>query len=361
MTQSADAFPSPTWTPPAREPFVPLRPLTLGQILSGAVRALRTGGGTTLGPAIMLSVGATLAASLVSWLVVDPAVDALGASSGSVSLYHWLAGFGAGFISWIVLRSTVLAAGLAQQGVAASFVTHAVVGRRLTPGGLRRRTAGTWARQWAWVAICLAVLLVAGLIAASLIGAASLAGGPGAIAVTALVYVLGGVALAFAGTRLAFVPSVLAVERLPLVRAVRRSFALTRRAFWRTFGTRLLAWTMIWIAGMLITLPVVLLLQLLQTLLAGNGAVADLLAIEELGSFVLVVASAVIGAIGLVVTTSTDALLYLDLRMRREGLDLELARFLEVRRPGTRHDPTEPDPYLSPDALPAPASAETPW
>lgn len=361
MTQSAGAFPAPTWTPPAREPFVPLRPLTLGQILSGAVRALRTGAGTTLGPAIMLSVGATLAASLVSWLVVDPAVDALGASSGSISLYHWLAGFGAGFISWIVLRSAVLAAGLAQQGVAASFVTHAVIGRRLTTGGLRRRTAGTWARQWAWVAICLVTLLVAGLIAASLIGAASLAGGPGAIAVTALVYVLGAVALAFAGTRLAFVPSVLAVERLPLVRAVRRSFALTRRAFWRTFGTRLLAWTMIWIAGMLITLPVVLLLQLLQTLLAGNGAVADLLAIEELGSFVLVVASAIIGAIGLVVTTSTDALLYLDLRMRREGLDLELARFLEVRRRGTRHDPTEPDPYLSPDAPPAAASAETPW
>ena len=37
MSEFAGAFPAPTWTPPAREPFVPLRPLTLGQILSGAV------------------------------------------------------------------------------------------------------------------------------------------------------------------------------------------------------------------------------------------------------------------------------------------------------------------------------------
>ena len=55
MTQFSGAFPAPTWTPPAREPFVPLRPLTLGQILAGAFRALRHNPGVTLGPAILFS------------------------------------------------------------------------------------------------------------------------------------------------------------------------------------------------------------------------------------------------------------------------------------------------------------------
>ena len=41
--------------------------------------------------------------------------------------------------------------------------------------------------------------------------------------------------------------------------------------------------------------------------------------------------------------SSATALLYIDLRMRKEGLDLELVRFVEARQAG---DTSVPDPYL---------------
>lgn len=359
MSQFSGAFPAPTWTPPAREPFVPLRPLTLGQILSGAIRALRSNTAVAVGPAILVSVAATVTASALSWFVVDPTVDAVGSSSATPGTYRWLVDYGAGLISWILLQSAVLTAGIWQQGVAASLVTHAVVGRRLTTGGLRRRTHGTWAPQTAWAAIVFTTLLTGGLAAVAIIGVTA-PGGFGGWLVGASVHILCLVALAWLGTRLAVVPSVIAVERETVRGAVRRSWRLTRRSFWRTFGTRVLAFAMIWLATMLITVPFALLTQLLSGLLAGNGDMGDLLTIEGISSFVLAVASAVIGAIGLVITTSTDALVYLDLRMRQEGLDLELARFMEVRRPGTRHDPAEPDPFRGP-STPAPTSQESPW
>jgi len=52
------------------------------------------------------------------------------------------------------------------------------------------------------------------------------------------------------------------------------------------------------------------------------------------------------GAIGAVVQSAATALIYLDLRIRKEGLDLELARFVEARQSGNQ---TAPDPYLTSD------------
>jgi hypothetical protein len=161
------------------------------------------------------------------------------------------------------------------------------------------------------------------------------------------------VVLAWLGTKLAFVPSALVVERLRLGAGVRRAWRLTRGQFWRTFGIRILCWGMIWIATMLVTLPVGLIVDWLAGIVAGNGDIGDYLVVTRVGEVLGALVAAVIGAIGLVVTTSTDALLYLDVRMRREGLDLELARFMEQRRATTRFDPAEPDPFHAPAEIDA--------
>ncbi|MCU1402338.1 MAG: integral rane protein, partial [Microbacteriaceae bacterium] len=50
----------------------------------------------------------------------------------------------------------------------------------------------------------------------------------------------------------------------------------------------------------------------------------------------------VFGSIGAVVQSATVARLYIDLRMRKEGLDLERARFVEARQAGATD---LPDPY----------------
>ena len=49
---------------------------------------------------------------------------------------------------------------------------------------------------------------------------------------------------------------------------------------------------------------------------------------------VTILVALVFGAIAAVVQTATTGLIYIDLRMRKEGLDLELTRFVEARNAG---------------------------
>ncbi|MDQ2698657.1 MAG: hypothetical protein M3Y46_07670 [Actinomycetota bacterium] len=359
MTEFTGAFPAPSWTPPAREPFVPLRPLTMGQILAGAFRALRHNPAVTLVPAIVLSLAATVLGTVFGLYVIDPLL--LESGSGlSVDVYAWMSGFALGAVGWLVGRALVFGAGTLQQGVSSVDVAHAVVGRRLTPGGLRRRTRGVRAPLMAWTAIVVVAVIVGGALGIALYGAIGYADPLMGMLATLLVYPAVAVLLTWLGTKLAFVPSVLVIERLRLGAGVRRAWRLTRGQFWRTFGIRILCWAMIWIATMLVAIPVQLLVSWLASIVAGNGDMGDYLAVTKAGDAAAALIASVIGAIGLVVTTSTDALLYLDVRMRREGLDLTLSRFMEERRATTRFDPAEPDPYHPPAEIPASQLRVTP-
>lgn len=364
MTEFTGAFPAPSWSPPAREPFVPLRPLTLGQILAGAFRALRHNPVVTLVPAILFSLVATLGGTAFGLLVVEPLITSSGSGAGGYALYSWLSGFGAGGLGWVVIRALAQGAGTIQQGVSAMDVAHAVVGRRLTPGGLRRRTRGVRAPLLVWTLIVVLAVVVGGALALALLGFLAVTSPVTALLAGVLVYPAAAIVLAWLGTKLAFVPSVLVVERLRLGAGIRRAWRLTRGQFWRTFGIRLLCWGMIWFAAMLVAFPVQLLVGWFAGIIAGNGDVGDYLVVMRVGDIVSALAASVIGSVGLVVTTATDALLYLDVRMRREGLDLELTRFMEQRRATTRFDPAEPDPYRPPaeigDAQLRPTIAATP-
>ncbi|MBN9139647.1 MAG: hypothetical protein J0H23_02360 [Micrococcales bacterium] len=351
MAEFTGAFPAPAWTPPAPEPFVPLRPLTLGQILAGSFRALRHNPGVTLVPAIVVSIVATLGGTAFGILVVEPLISAVGSGYGSVSLYGWVSGYAAGALGWVVTQSLGLGAGVAQQGVSAVDVAHAVIGRRLTPGGFRRRMRGVVAPLLVWTAIVVLLAVVGGLVAIAVMGLIATAGSAAAVLGGFIVYPAVAALLAWLGTKLAFVPSAIAVERLRIGGGIRRSWRLTRGQFWRSFGIRILSWGMIWIATMLVGIPVQLVVSWLAGIVAGNGDLGDHQAVTDAGAVVASIVAAVIAAIGLVVTTSVDALLYLDLRMRREGLDLELSRFMERRRPITRADPAEVDPYRPPAEL----------
>ncbi len=353
MAEFTGAFPAPSWTPPAPEPFVPLRPLTLGQVLAGAFRALRHNPGVVLVPAIVLSLAASLGGDAFGILVVDPLTTAVGSGYGDAALYGWVSGFAAGALGWLVIQALVIGAGIPQQGVAAVDVTHAVIGRRLTPRGFRRRTRGIRARTLAWTGVVVFTIVLVGLAGIAVIGLVEPTGPFAGLFAGFVVYPACAVLLAWLGTKLAFVPAVLAVERLRLGAAIARSWRLTRTSFWRVLGTRVLAWFMIWLATMLVSVPVNLIVSWLASIVAANGDLGDYLAVTRTGEIAAGVVSAVIAAIGLVVTTSVDALLYLDLRMRREGLDLELSRFMERRRPTTRIDPAEPDPYRPPADLAA--------
>jgi hypothetical protein len=146
-----------------------------------------------------------------------------------------------------------------------------------------------------------------------------------------LIVLLGG----YLAARLGFTAHVIAIEGLGIGGAMRRSWQLTRRSGFRLFAATLLIWVIVGLGTWVFTVPVGWALDLGVNLIFPNGA--DSAQAELYGAVRTVVVTAVAaiaGAFGLVVQTVTAALLYLDQRMRVEGLDLALARYVDDRQRG---------------------------
>jgi hypothetical protein len=138
------------------------------------------------------------------------------------------------------------------------------------------------------------------------------------IGLGALVATVGAVYLYIA---FALSPPVIVLERQPVIAALRRSRALVRGAWWRTFGILLLVNVIAQLIANILAVPFVALTFLAAWLSGGDLNVYALLPliVTALGT---IVASAVTWPFTAVAT----ALVYVDRRMRREALDIELAR-----------------------------------
>lgn len=346
------------WTPPPKPGLVPLRPMTLGTILGASFQVMRRNPRTTLVPALLLALvisvvtagGVALLIGSVSRIFSTSSITDQGAlAAGS---------FGLALLVVVVAVALVVVAGAMLQALIVTEIASGTVGQRLTLGQAWARTRGRVGAVLGYgvlliLAVVLAVVvliaLLAGVTAATVptsstsnIGAmvAAIIGGE------LLVFAGGGVLWAWLGTKLAFVPSAIVLERLPITAAIARSWRLTRRAFWRTFGILILVYGMVYVATNIVAFPVQLLASFGTTLFDPTGASsADPAAAITGIAIAAVIAYAVtafVSSLGMVIESATASLLYLDLRMRKEGLDLDLARYVEARQTGA----DVPDPYL---------------
>ena len=138
------------------------------------------------------------------------------------------------------------------------------------------------------------------------------------------------------------VPALL-VEGVRGTKALRRSFRLVRRLWWRTFGVLLL--------GFLLVYFVTLEISLIPLIALASRAVRTPIA--------AVVISGVIGVLTALITTPFTAALitvqYYDLRVRKEGFDVELlAR-------GIGEAPATPAPLLPPPPVPTYSGSQPPY
>ncbi|MBV8350205.1 MAG: hypothetical protein JOZ49_22640, partial [Mycolicibacterium sp.] len=122
---------------------------------------------------------------------------------------------------------------------------------------------------------------------------------------------------AYLGTVLSFAPVAIVLERLPVFRAITRSFALVRGSFWRVFGIRLLATVVAGIVANAVAIPFTVAGQLLTIGASSTGIVLVAVVLRSVGS-----------AIGQIITAPFSAgvvvLLYTDRRIRAEAFDLVL-------------------------------------
>ncbi|MFZ5869646.1 MAG: hypothetical protein ACOYXW_03810 [Actinomycetota bacterium] len=316
----------------ARPGIVPLRPLRLGEIYDGAFQAVRVNPAAMVGAAavivtVMTAVQLVLQALITGSLArvfedvltadpaapvdptVDPAllVDAIGTTS--------LAALASQLVSVVAL--SLLTA------IATIVVGSAVLGRR---------TSGTelWQRTKARLLPLIGLTILVGLIVAAVVIVSFV---PGLLAlllseVLGVVLLLLGAVGAFVvgvylDTRLALGGPALVLEEATVTASLRRSWRLTSRGLLRVVGIRLLTYLIVFAVTAIVAAP----FQLVGALFGGNMA-------DPLAAFTPTLPQLLLSGLGSAIAAtivypffaSVTALLYVDQRMRLEGLDVELAR-----------------------------------
>jgi len=296
--------------------IVPLRPLQFGDILDGAVKAVR------FNPKSMVG----LSALVLAVFLIPSAALAIGAAS-LVSRSLSRLGPGAEAIQGLPSAllegmATTLAIALLS-GVLIHVVGQAVLGRRPSIGqtwqATRRRLLSLLALSiLSGFFGLLAVVVLVGPGALLLVNE-NLAGG----VILTGVGVLALIAVALAvSTKISMAAPAIVLEGHGLLAGLRRSFALTRgSAFWRVLGITLLASLLAGLAGGLLEIPFSLI---------GVGIIAMAGQDTEAGqigvTFVSHLSALLSGAITTPFVAAVTGLLYIDRRMRLEALDVVLLR-----------------------------------
>lgn len=341
----------PGWAPPPKPGLIPLRPLDVGTILGASFRVLRRNPRPTFGVALLLQ----SAALIVSLLIVG-GVTFASIMRVTSATQNDQAAITAGTVGFTVVSAllTVFLSLIAQallQGIIVVEVARGALGEKLP---LRRIWGFAKGRIWAlvgWASILGGVLLAAIGIIVGLIVLLVMTMGTAGIVMGVLLGLIGGLGLlvigAWLGTKVSLVPSALVLERLPLRNAIARSWTLTNGSFWRVFGIQLLVSAILGLASNIAITPFSIVAPLLLVLLDPNGTGSTIAIVAAVAAYVLqLVVTVVVSAITSIISTATSALIYLDLRMRQEGLDLELTRFVEARQAGSEGDT---NPYLRPE------------
>ncbi len=261
--------------------------------------------------------------------------------------------FAFGVIGFLLLSLLTIVATSLLQGIVVAEVARGTLGERLTLRQLLGYLRGRFAALMGWgllLAGGIGLLMAVAVLTLLLFGGGIAAMGVGEVGTTVaviaviLVGVPAGIVLViWLWTKTVFVAPTIVLERQPVFASIARSWRLTRGRFWRTFGILLLVLLIINVASQVVATPVSLAAGLVIGLLAPQG-LDDTggIALSVVVYLVTFLVTTIVAAIGLVIQSATASLLYVDARMRSEGLDLELARFVEMRSAGAALD----DPYL---------------
>lgn len=306
---------------PADKPgIVPLRPLSLGELYDGAFGAVRHNPGVTLGLTAVIVVAAVAVGTLISIPLTTLFTDLFGslfAEVGTEPAFEEL-GFtqeilGVTYGSAIGTGMLLTLATPLAMGVMAISVSDSVIGRKIS-------VSDAWARtvKRAWFLIgfsllsMLVVLVVYALATSIVVGLFLIDPTVGVIGIfLVLAALLVGAVWAF--TRVILIPPALAVEGGGFWETCRRAWKLTRGTFWRVLGIYLLTSLILGIIGQVVAVPVSLLLSLSMVMQSGAG-----LAVSYGITYVIT------GGMSVLFLGGVIALLYIDTRMRREGLDVQL-------------------------------------
>ncbi len=310
--------------PPAAKPgVIPLRPLGVGEILDGAVSTLRAHWRTVLGITITVSVISQICDILVERYLlptppeVDPDADPSEALRQSVdSLQASLVAMGPSIL--IALVGTLFTTALLTM-----VISRSVLGR---PVSLSEAWQEARPRLPQLLGLTLLLpLMSAGIMAVALVPGLLIGGGAG-VALAVLGGLVAVPVILWLMVRFALASPALMLERQGVIQSLRRSAKLVQGAWWRTFGIIALTLLLTLLVSMIIAVP----FSVIAFAVDGTGF-GDLFSgtTPEFGwAFLIItgIGSVIASSITYPISAGVTVLLYIDQRIRREALDIELAR-----------------------------------
>jgi len=324
---------------------VPLRPLSFGTIFGGTFQVLRRNPRPVFGAALLLvglvqilTLGLVLGATFWG---LDRSLRAAPEDSAAIEIGN----NALIIVSALLTVALSLVASALLQGLVVLEVSRATLGEKLTMRQLFRRGRGRWGALIGWTML-LSLSLVAAIGVLVAIITLMIAVGDTAGLVGGVVLGISGgfgmlVLAVWIGIKTALVPTAIVLERLPLRAAIVRGWRLIGGRFWRTFGVMALITVIVQVASSVVSAPFSL-VGFLGVGLVNPGQDVDAgLVVVGVIYVATIVVTVVVAAIGSVLLSAATALVYLDARMRDEGLDLDLQRFVEERAAGREG----PDPY----------------
>ncbi|WP_314422872.1 hypothetical protein [uncultured Microbacterium sp.] len=358
-----------TWTPAPKKGIIPLHPLTFGMLLSRSFAALRHNPKVLFGFGVVIQLAVVvLSAAVMGFVFVTTftRLDSLSPASadfeavfaGTIAM-NIVAGLAVGLasIAFTALMQGVVAAeiGFASIGVKASL---GVLWRKMIPSFWRLAGFASLSVVFIFGVIVIVFLVIAGFVAGGLGGSGEAI--VGVVILIALIVIATIPLVVWLTTKLLLVPSILVLERATLRGALVRSWRLTRGRFWVAWGVTFLIGAIMGIAMQLVNLPASIIGAMLGNVLAPTGSMDS----SEIIGFLFALLAPqilllVLQAITIVVQSTAGTLVYLDSRMRYEGLDQALISHVERRDLGWTDaqlgDPFAVDPERAVSSAPPPA------
>ncbi|MES9510461.1 glycerophosphoryl diester phosphodiesterase membrane domain-containing protein [Streptomyces sp. NPDC000609] len=316
----------PGWGQPplaAKPGVIPLRPLGVGEILDGAVSTMRAHWRTVLGITLTVSVITQIAIILVERFLLPKPAQIDPNATGTEALRQAADSAQSTVFNSVPSMLITMIATLVTTSVLTVVISRSVLGRPVT-------LSDAWAEARPRLPQLLGLTLLLALISAAIMAVGLLPGMLVGSAAGAGLVVIGFVA-AFAVViwlmvRFCLASPALMLERQSITASMRRSAKLVRGAWWRTFGILALTAVLTLVVALVITIPFTFIAMIVD-----DGGIGSALTngTTDFGWPFLI-----ISGIGEVITTTITyplsagvmALLYIDQRIRREALDLELAR-----------------------------------
>ncbi|MEZ7754659.1 hypothetical protein O5Y58_03990 [Microbacterium paraoxydans] len=357
-----------TWTPAPRKGIIPLHPLTFGMLLGKAFAALRHNPKVLFGFAVVIQLIVVIATAGVMGVVLFTTFSRLETVSPSSPDFEavFAGTIAINLLAGLLVGLASIAFTAIMQGVVAAEVGYATVGVKATLRMLWRRMLPAFWRLAGFASLSVLALfgglaIVAGVIGALIAG--GLGGTPEMIGIVVLVVVLLGLAAipltVWLSTKLLLVPSILVLERARFREAFVRSWRLTRGRFWVAFGVAFLISLIMGLAMQVVSFPTAMLSSFLGTVIAPTGASEPSAVVGYVFALLAPqVLLLILQAIAIVVQSTGGVLVYLDCRMRYEGLDQALLSHVERRDLGVPEeqlgDPFAVDPSRAVTSAPPP-------